>query len=126
MGISIDVSEVAAVGSRLQTAGRRIGAPASAALRKTAFDIEADAKMLIEAYDAVDTGTMLGSVSTTITGDGRTGAMRAEVGPTAEYAIYVHEGTSVMPGRPFMGDAFDRRMPGYTSALATIAAREAL
>ena len=120
MGIDIDFSEVRALGSRIKTSGGRLGAAASAALRKTAFDIEADAKMLIEAYGAVDTGDMMNSVSTDITGDGRHGTMTAEIGPTVEYAIYVHEGTSVMPGRPFLGDAFDRRAPAYTEALAKI------
>lgn len=126
MSIDIDVSQVAALSSRLSGAGGRVGAKASAALRKTAFDIEADAKMLVEAYDAVDTGDLMNSVSTTITGDGRTGTMTVEVGPTVEYGLYVHEGTSVMPGRPFLGDAWDRRVPGYTQALAQIAASETL
>lgn len=126
MGINIDVSEVAALGSRLAGAGGRVGIKAAAALRKTAFDIEADAKMLIEAYDAVDTGDLMNSVSTSITGDGRTGTMSVEVGPTVEYGLYVHEGTSVMPGRPFLGDAWDRRVPGYTAALAAIAESETL
>lgn len=126
MGIDIDVSQVAALGSRLAGAGGRVGLKAAAALRKTAFDIEADAKMLIEAYDAVDTGNMMNSVSATISGDGRTGTMTAEIGPTADYALFVHEGTSVMPGRPFLGDAWDRRVPGYTQALAQIAASETL
>lgn len=126
MGISIDISEVRALGSRLQGAGGRVGARAAAALRKTAYDIEADAKMLIEAYDAVDSGDLMNSVSTSITGDGRTGSMTVEVGPTVEYGLYVHEGTSVMPGRPFLGDAWDRRVPLYTQALAKIAEAETL
>lgn len=126
MSIDFDFSEVAALGSRLQGAGGRVGLKAAAALRKTAFDIEADAKMLIEAYDAVDTGDMMNSVSTSITGDGRTGTMTAEVGPTVDYGLFVHEGTSVMPGRPFLGDAWDRRVPLYTQALAKIAEAETL
>ncbi|HEY0889369.1 MAG TPA: hypothetical protein VGE38_07150 [Nocardioides sp.] len=126
MGINIDVSQVAALGSRLAGAGGRVGAKASAAFRKTILDIEADAKMLIEAYDAVDTGDMMNSVSSTITGDGRTGTMTGEVGPTVDYGLYVHEGTSVMPGRPFLGDAWDRRVPPYTQALAKIAESETL
>lgn len=126
MGIEVDLSEVRALGSRISTAGGRVGAKASAVFRKTLFDIEADAKMLIEAYDAVDTGDMMNSVSTSITGDGRHGTMTGEVGPTVDYGLYVHDGTSVMPGRPFLGDAFDRRVPDYTEALAQLAARETL
>lgn len=126
MGIEIDVSEVAALSSRIAGAGGRVGLKAAAALRKTAYDIEADGKMLVEAYDAVDSGDMMNSISTSITGDGRTGAMSVEVGPTVDYALYVHEGTSVMEGRPFMGDAWDRRVPLYTEALAKIAEAETL
>lgn len=126
MSISIDTSEVAALGSRIAGAGGRVGAKASTAFRKTILDIEADAKMLIEAYDAVDTGDMLNSTTSTITGDGRTGTMTGEVGPTVDYGLFVHEGTSVMPGRPFLGDAWDRRVPIYTQVLAKIAESELL
>jgi len=122
MGVGIDVSELRAVGSRLQTASGRVGAKTSAALRKTAYDIEGDAKVLAP----VDTGNLEGSISTTITGDGRTGAMTAEIGPTAAYGIYQEYGTSTQPGQPYLGPAFDRRMPAYTAALAQVAAAETL
>lgn len=124
MAIRIDTTEVRGLASRLEGAGGRVGARASAAFRKTVYDIEADMKALIVSYDAVDTGNMLNSVSSQISGDGRRGSIAAEIGPTADYAIYVHEGTSVMPGRPFAGDAFDRRVPGYLEALAKIAESE--
>lgn len=126
MGIDIDLSQVAALSSRLSGAGGRVGARSSAVFRKTILDIEADAKMLIEAYDAVDSGDMLNSTTSTITGDGRTGTITGEVGPTVDYGLFVHEGTSVMPGRPFLGDAWDRRVPLYTEALAKIAEAETL
>lgn len=117
MGVDIDLTQVRALGSRLSTAGARVGAKASAALRKTVFDIEADAKQLAP----YETGNLKSSISSTITGDGRFGSMTAEVGPTAEYGIYQEFGTSVMAANPFMGPAFDRRVPGYTAALAQIA-----
>lgn len=126
MGINVDVSEVVQLCSRIETGAGRVGAQASAVLRKTALDIEADGKMLVEAYDAVDTGDMMNSISTSFEGDGRNGTMAAEIGPTVEYAVYVHDGTSVLPGRPFMADAFDRRIPGYTEALAQVAERSIL
>ncbi len=125
MGIDFDASTVVAYSTRLQTVGGRVGARASLAFRKTIFDIEADAKMLVEAYDAVDTGDLMNSVSSTIGGDGRTGQMVGEVGPTVDYGIHVHEGTSVMPGRPYLSDAWDRRAPGYISAMAQIGQSEA-
>lgn len=122
MGLSIDLSEVRAVASQIAGAGPRIGARSALILRKTAFDIEADAKALAP----VDTGNLQGSISTSFTGDGRSGQMSAEIGPTAEYGVYQEYGTSTQPGQPYMGPAYDRRVPGYTEALADAAASEVL
>jgi HK97 gp10 family phage protein len=122
VGINVDVSEVRALGSRLAGAGGRVGAKASAALRLAAHAIEADAKALAP----VDTGNLRNSISTSIGGDGRTGAMTAEVGPTADYAVHQEYGTSTQSGTPFMGPAFDRQVPAYTEALAKIAEAETL
>lgn len=116
MGIDFDASEVRALGSRIKTSSGRIGAKAAAALRKTAFDIEADAKVL----SPYEFGTLRNSISTDIIGDGRNGAMTVEIGPTVEYGIYQEFGTSTQSGTPFMGPAFDRRAPGYTAALAQL------
>lgn len=124
MGIEFDASTVVAYSTRLKTAGGRVGARASMAFRKTILDIEADAKMLIEAYDAVDTGDLMNSVTNDIQGDGRHGVMTGEVGPTVDYGIYVNNGTSRMPGRPFLDDAFDRREPVFAQVLAAIAEAE--
>ena len=120
MSVRIDTSEMAAYSAKLRRASATVGARASAALRKTAFDIEADGKMLVEAYDAVDTGALMNSISTTITGDGRHGTMSAEIGPTVEYGIYVHEGTSRMPGRPFLTDAYERRIGPFEQVLGRL------
>jgi HK97 gp10 family phage protein len=124
MSVDFDFSQVRALGSRIKTSGGRVGAAASAALRKTAFDIEADAKALapvasIETSGYVG-GNLRNSISTTIEGDGRHGLMTVEIGPTADYGIYQEYGTSTQPGTPFMGPAFDRRVPGYTEALARL------
>lgn len=120
MSIEMDISQVVGYSARLRRASGSVGKTASAALRKTALDIEGDAKILAP----VDTGNLMNSISTTITGDGRRGQMSAEVGPTAEYGIYVHEGTSRMAGRPFLADAFDRRIPMFEEAVRQIAERD--
>lgn len=122
MGVRIDLSELRAVGARVAGSGGRIGAVSAAVLRKTAYDIEADAKALAP----VDTGALRSSISTSISGDGRNGAMTAEIGPTVEYGVYQEYGTSTQPGTPFMGPAYDRRIPAFTEALAQAAAREVL
>ncbi|MDP9820386.1 HK97-gp10 family putative phage morphogenesis protein [Nocardioides massiliensis] len=117
MTIEFDASQVRALGARVGQAPERVGAKAAAAFRKTVRDIEADAKVLAP----VDTGALRGSISSTTTGDGRYGHTEAEIGPTVDYGIYVEWGTSVQPGQPYLGPAFDRRAPTFTEALAQLA-----
>ncbi|GAW54743.1 HK97-gp10 family putative phage morphogenesis protein [Nocardioides sp. PD653] len=122
MSFTLDTSEARAVASQIAAAGPRIGAAGSAVLRRTAAAVQADAQALAP----VDTGNLRSSISTTITGDGRTGQMSAEIGPTAEYGVFQEYGTSTQSGTPFMGPAFDRQVPGYTEALAQLAAAAVL
>jgi HK97 gp10 family phage protein len=121
MGISIDTSEVRALAVGLRGAGKRVGARSATALRKAAHDIESDAKLLAP----VDTGALKNSISTTITGDGRGWSMTAEIGPTVDYGIHQEYGTSTQSGTPFMGPAFDRRIPAFTEAMYAIGVQEA-
>jgi HK97 gp10 family phage protein len=117
VGIRIDVTEVIALNRRIAGAGGRVGLRAAAALRKTAYDIEADAKALAP----VDTGNLRSSIETRVSGDGRSASMTAEVSANAGYSAYVEFGTSTSPGQPFMGPAFDRRAPLFDQALGKIA-----
>lgn len=87
----------------------RLGAAAAAAVRKAAYDIEADAKLRAPVGK---TGDLRDSITTTITGDGRRASIQAEIGPTAPYARYVEDGTSVHAPQPYMRPAFERRTPG--------------
>lgn len=116
--VRVDTSEVRALSSRLATSGVRVGAQAALAFRRTVLAIEADAKVLAP----VDTGNLRNSISSTVAGDGRSRAMVAEIGPTAEYGIYQEFGTSTQPGQPYLGPAFDRQMPTYMAVLAQLAA----
>lgn len=122
MGLNLDVSEARAVASRIGTSGGRIGAVASQLLRKTTFDIVADG----QAFSEVDTGTQRASIGADFTGDGRSGLMTAEAGPTTEYSPFREFGTSVAAAHPFMGPAYDRNIGPYTQGLAVLAAREVL
>lgn len=111
-----DFSELRKLSLDLKLAGVRVGAQASAAVRKTAFDIVADAQALAP----VDTGNLRASISADILGDGRFGAVEAEVGPTASYGAFVEWGTSRMAPQPYLGPAFDRRAPGLEQALGQL------
>lgn len=116
MSLTLDVSQAVALASRFESASGRIGALAASVLRKTAFDIEADARALAP----VDTGALRGSISTSFAGDGRSGSMTAEIGPTVDYGIWQEYGTSVMAAQPYMTPAFDRRIGPYSAAMATV------
>lgn len=119
--VHVDAGEVRALTRDLQNVRGHVGATVSAAIRKTARDIESDAKAIALAKNIIDTGDLINSISTEITGDGRTGSMEAEIGPTVEYGIYQELGTSDQEPRPFMGPAFDRRAPGLDAVLLSVA-----
>lgn len=90
---------------------------ARVAVQKTAADIKADA----QAFVPVDTGNLKNSISyeTRELAD----AVVGEIGPTAEYGVYVEFGTSTQAPQAYMGPAFDRRAHLLESALAQIADR---
>lgn len=109
----VDLSEVNRLVVDLNRVGGQVGAEASMIVRKTALDIEATAK----AFAPVDTGALRNSIGHDITGDGRFGAVEAEIGPTVEYGPYVEFGTSRMAPSAYMGPALDRHSPGFVAAL---------
>ena len=98
-------------------ASTRVGAKAARATRKAAAGITRDAKALAP----VDTGNLRSSIGMKVTGDGRAGAMRAEIGPTAHYGIFVELGTSRMAAQPYLRPATDRHVPAWVAALEQIA-----
>lgn len=116
MSVSVDSSQVLALSGAIRKNAGAVGARTAAAIRKTAHDIEADAK----GFAPVDTGFLRNSISTTISGDGRFGEIAAVIGPTAEYGIYQEVGTSKMPAHPYLAPAFDRRIGGFTAALGKL------
>lgn len=113
--MSIDVSDLNKLAVDLGRASGNIVKRSSLAIRKTAHDIEADAKR----FCPVDTGNLRNSISTDSVLSG--GGLSAEIGPTAEYAAYVEYGTSKMAPRAYMGPAFDRHAGQLVTALEHIA-----
>lgn len=65
------------------------------AIKKSIFAIQRESML----RTPVDTGRLRASHFT------RFSSLYGEVGPTAFYAIYVHEGTRYMRGRPFLKNA---------------------
>lgn len=116
-GLRFDTSELDALAARLGQSGVRVGARAALVMRTGAMKMERSMKMKA----AVDTGTMRSSVSTTMTGDGRSTSITAEIGPTVDYAPFVELGTSRMEAQPFVGPAFDENIGGIMEAAGQIA-----
>lgn len=117
MSFSIDASELNALAADLSNVAGKIGPKVQTVMRKTARDIEADAK----AFAPVDTGNLRSSIGhSDLRTVGQSGTLEVEIGPTANYGVFVEFGTSRMAPHAFMGPAFDRRSPGFVSALEDI------
>ena len=84
---------------------------ASAAVRKTASDIEAGAK----ARSRVDTGAMRGSWNTQ-----PTGTLSARVSAGVEYAIYNEYGTSRMSAQPMARHAAHAAEAPFLAAMKQV------
>lgn len=115
-----DVSELNSLAVRLDGASARAVPRANLVVRKTAMDIEANAKQIAP----VDTGNLRNSIGHTMSGDST--GIEATIGPTAAYGKFLEFGTSRMAPRAFMGPSLDRYSGAFETAMAQIAAEEAL
>lgn len=95
----------------------RVGREGSAVVRRSALAIEEGAKTRAP----VDTGFLKGSITTSVSGDGRHGAMEAEIGPEANYGAYVELGTRRMAPQPYLHPAFEAEEPNFVAAAAALA-----
>lgn len=113
-----DGSELGRLAADLTSAPARVGARAQMVIRKTARDIERDAKALAP----VDTGFLRSSIGhSDLRYVGQSGVLEAEVGPTAEYGAYVEWGTSRHAPQAYMGPALNRNEPAFTAAMEQLA-----
>lgn len=84
---------------------------ASAAVRKTVFDIEAGAKSRAR----VDTGAMRAGIGVEMSGP-----LSGEVIGHADYTIYNELGTSKMAAQPMLTPAAEEARPGFMAAMALL------
>lgn len=111
------LDELNTIAVELEAAVGGVGAKGSAVLRRYALEVEALAKV----FCPVDTGNLKSSIGPpAITGDGRFGAMSAEITAHANYALYVETGTRSQAPQAFMGPALDRVGPSYVAAVAAL------
>lgn len=113
-----DTDPLRQLSTDLTAAGRQVGARARTVIRKAAMDIERDAKNLAP----VDTGNLKNSIGHSDLRIGTSGQLVAEIGPTANYGIFLEQGTSRMPAQPFMGPAADRNTPAFEQAMQQLGA----
>lgn len=81
------------------------------ASQKSAFKVEREAKLVTP----VDTGRLRNSIATSL----GIGGISAIVQTNVFYAIFVHEGTRFMKGRPFMQQAVDVSLSTIQEAFNT-------
>ena len=84
-------------------------------LSNTAYSVEKTAKENIKRNRTVDTGRLLGSISTDIKQDGS--GVTAEVGTNVEYANYIEYGTYKMGAKPFLNPAFEEETEGLENRI---------
>lgn len=108
MSVSWEFGELRQLSADLGKADVGVTRKAGEVVRKSASDVEAQAK----ARAAVDTGAMRNSIGVRMAGP-----LSAEIGPTVHYAQYVEFGTYKMAAQPFMGPAADAVAPSFIAAM---------
>jgi len=112
--------------NKLPAIARRFPTEVNRRIRQQVFTTEGDVKTNIVAYDAIDTGNMLGSTRGEMTGQ-----FAGQVSVSAEsedgypYPQLVNSGGVYVPPRPFFDEALDkargefpRRFDGLEGSLA--------
>jgi HK97 gp10 family phage protein len=112
MSVRFEAREWNQLAEDLGRAPARIQTKAQLVLRK----VTADGSREAQAFAPVDTGNLRNSINWSVIG------LEGEFGATAEYALYVEEGTSTMAPQAFVGPAFDRQQPIFVSAIAALTA----
>lgn len=108
--MDIDASELEVVGNDISNLGTQAHGKALQIVAKTAADVSNTAKLMAP----VDTGNLMNSIGYDLYGTS------AEIGPTAEYGMFLEYGTSRMPPQPYMKPALDAREGGFLEALSRL------
>lgn len=92
-----------------ETIVKEIATAKERALEKIGIAAEGDVVGYITHENIVDTGRLRNSITHRVMNDEDC----VYVGTNVEYALYVHEGTSRMKGRPYLTTPISENMKGY-------------
>lgn len=109
-----DFSEVRRFAADLSAVGPRVVKQARTVVQVVCAQTKRDAQILAP----VDTGNLRNSITYETRAGGR--GIVGEVGPTADYGVYVEFGTSRMGPQPYMGPATDRGEQAFLAAMSAI------
>lgn len=111
-----NISQVEGLWVELEQANKKVVERAKLVIKKTAQDIEANAK----AIAPVDTGNLKGSIGHSDLRLLSASYLQVEIGPTAEYGLFVEVGTSRMAPRAYMGPSLDRYSGPFLDAVTQL------
>lgn len=110
------IASLELVATQFRMAGPLAVAKAKVVLKKTALDIERNAK----AIAPVDTGNLKGSIGHSDLRTLSAANLAVEVGPTANYGGFVELGTSTQAPQAYMGPSLDRHSGPFQQAMAQL------
>lgn len=94
--VHIEIKNIAQIRAAFSQAPRLMGEAFKGALTKSALQVQRESMI----NTPVLTGRLRSSHTFRVSGSGLN--MQAEIKPTADYGMFVHEGTRFMKGRPFL------------------------
>lgn len=97
--------------NRFPELAKKVPELASQVVRKSAFDLEANAKSIVP----VRTGRLKNSITTEMVGD-----YEAHIAPHTDYAEAVEYGTHKSAGRPYMRPSVEKVRPEFIDACRKI------
>lgn len=106
MNVTVKIQNIDEIRSAFSKAPAKMVVSLDKAIKKSVFSIQSQSQR----NAPVDTGRLRASHMTGF------GTLMGFVQPTANYAIFVHEGTRFMSGRPFLLEAVqseDQKVQGY-------------
>lgn len=114
-----DIGQIESLYKDLSNAPRVVVEGAKVVIKKVALDIERNAKAIVP----VKTGNLKNSIGHSDMRQLSAEHLQVDIGPTANYGIYVELGTSRMAPQAFMGPSLDRFSPVFEQAMQQLGER---